>query len=108
MTATLCPCPSPDQLRSAFLAFLPRLEAHARIAFRDVHCPDRRAECVAEAVALAWRWYVGLARRGKDAADFVAQLARYAAQAVRSGRRVCGQVKGDDVLSPVAQRRHGF
>jgi hypothetical protein len=38
----------------------------------------------------------------------VAQLARYAAQAVRCGRRVTGQEKADDVLSPVAQRRHGF
>jgi hypothetical protein len=97
-----------DQLRAAFLAFLPRIETHAQIAFRDVRCPDRRAECVAEVVALAWRWYVELARCGKDAAEFVAQLARYAAQAVRCGRRVTGQEKADDVLSPVAQRRHGF
>jgi hypothetical protein len=108
MNATLAPGPSVDQLRASFLAFLPRIETHAQIAFRDVRCPDRRAECIAEAVALAWRWYVELARRGKDATDFVAQFARYAAQAVRCGRRVTGQEKADDVLSPVAQRRHGF
>jgi hypothetical protein len=53
MNATLAPCPPVDQLRASFLAFLPRIETHAQIAFRDVRCPDRRAECVAEAVALA-------------------------------------------------------
>jgi hypothetical protein len=105
----LRPAPSTcDALRAGFLALLPRIETHARIAFRDVACPGRRADCVAEVVALAWRWYVELAGRGKDAAEFVAQLARYAAQAVRCGRRVCGQERAGDVLSPTAQRRHGF
>ncbi len=35
-------------------------------------------------------------------------LARFAARAVRNGRRLCGQEKPKDVLSPVAQQRHGF
>jgi hypothetical protein len=29
-------------------------------------------------------------------------------KAVKSGRRLCGQEKAKDVMSPVAQRRHGF
>ena len=35
-------------------------------------------------------------------------LASYAARAVRCGRRVCGQEKGKDVMSSLAQQRHGF
>lgn len=35
-------------------------------------------------------------------------LATFAAKAVRSGRRVCGQLKAKDVLSERAQERHGF
>jgi hypothetical protein len=97
-----------EALRARFLLLLPRIETHAQISFRDIRCPDRRAECIAEAVALSWRWYAELAARGKDAREFVGQLARYAAQAVRSGRRVCGQERAEDVLSPTAQRRHGF
>jgi hypothetical protein len=48
MNATLSPCQqlALDPLRSAFLAFLPRIETHAQIAFRDGGCPDRRAACI--------------------------------------------------------------
>ena len=47
-------------------------------------------------------------RRGKDVITFVGALARYAARAVRCGRRLTGQEKAKDVLSSLAQRRHGF
>ncbi len=36
------------------------------------------------------------------------KLAAYAARAVKSGRLLCGQDNAKDVLSPSAQRRHGF
>ena len=39
---------------------------------------------------------------------FVCALAAYAARAVNRGRRVCGHEKAQDVLSPVAQRKHGY
>jgi hypothetical protein len=51
-TCTLIP-PALEQLRAQFLALLPRIELHARITFRGVKCPDRRADAVAETVALA-------------------------------------------------------
>jgi hypothetical protein len=57
---------------------------------------------------LAWLWFVRLAGRGKDATGFVSALATYAARAANSGRRVCGQERGKDVLSSLARRRHGF
>jgi hypothetical protein len=110
MNATLSPCQDPalDHLRASFLAILPRIETHAQIAFRHVACPDRRAECIAEAVALAWHWFARLARRGTDATGFVSALATFATRAVAGGRRLCGQESARDVFSPVAQRRFGF
>jgi hypothetical protein len=90
-----------------FLVLLPRIEVHARIYFRFMK-PDRKEEAVAETVALAWHWFVRLAERGKDAAPFVSALASYAARAVLSGRRLCGQLPSKDVCSELAQRRHGF
>src|SRR5215469_11837317 len=106
-TCTLVP-PALEQLREQFLALLPRIELHARITFRGVCCPGRRADAIAEAVALAWKWHVRLAERGKDVRQFPAAFAALAARAVRSGRRACGQEKSKDVLSPVAQRKQGF
>ena len=97
-----------EQLHRQFLALLPRIELHARITFRGVCCPGRRADAIAEAVALAWKWHVRLAERGKDVMQFPAAFAALAARAVRSGRRLCGHEKRKDVCSPVAQRKHGF
>ena len=57
---------------------------------------------------LVWKWFCTLVRRGKDVLAFVSALANYAARAVNSGRRVCGHERAKDVLSPVAQRLHGF
>jgi len=95
-------------LQVRFLVLLPRIELHGRIYFRFLRCPVRREEAVAEMVALSWQWFVRLAQGGKDATQFPSALAAFAARAVKSGRRVCGQEKAKDVLSPLAQRRHGF
>jgi hypothetical protein len=96
-------------LHAAFLAHvLPRVERHGRVYFRHVKCPDRKEELLAELRGLAWKWYVRLVSRGKNVLDFVSALATYAARAVNSGRRVCGHERKKDVLSPVAQRLHGF
>jgi hypothetical protein len=95
-------------LQVRFLSILPRIELHGRISFRYVRCPHRRADAVAEVVALAWKWHLRLAERGKDATRFPSALATFAARAVRAGRRVCGREWARDVLSPSAQRRHHF
>jgi hypothetical protein len=111
MHAPLCPQGSGQgagALHAAFLALLPRIERHARIAFRHLCCPQCRDDAVGEVIGLCWAWYPRLVERGKDPADFVSTFASYAARAVRSGRRVCGQEPGQEVLSPRAQARHGF
>ena len=95
-------------LHTAFLALLPRLELHGRIVFRHVRCPQQREDAIQEMRALAWLWFVRLTRRGKDPGDFPSALTTFAAQAVQSGRRLCGQDRPNDVLSPHARRRRGF
>jgi hypothetical protein len=97
-----------DRLQAGFLRILPRIERHARICFRDVVCPSKRADLIAETIALTWSWYRRLLRKGKDATKFASTLARFAARAVGCGRKLTGQEKAKDVLSSVAQKRHGF
>jgi hypothetical protein len=99
---------SGEELQIRFLGILSRIEQHARIAFRHVACREKRADLVAEAVALSWKWFARLAEKGKDAAQFPTVLASFAAKAVASGRRVCGQLRATDALSERAQQRHGF
>lgn len=99
---------NPARARARFLIILPRIRRHATIYFRRVRCPHHQEDLVAEAVALAWKWFVRLEERGKDATRFPSVLATFAARAVRCGRRVCGQLPARDVLSEAAQQRHGF
>ena len=106
MTANCSP-PSLARLQAAFLSIVPRIELHGRVCFRTKNYQDRQ-EAVAEMVALCWKWFLRLAEQGKDATRFPSVLATFAARAVHSGRRLAGMSKAKDVLSPVAQRRHGF
>jgi len=96
------------ELHSAFVTILPRIETHARIYFRGLKCPSRRDEAVQETLALAWKWFLRLIEKGKDPRSFPAVFASFAARAVKCGRRVCGQEKGKDVMSQLAQQRHEF
>jgi hypothetical protein len=95
-------------LHAHFLKILPRIELHARIQFRYLKCPGKRDDAVAETIAVSWKWFLRIAELGKDIDGFVSTLATYAVRHVRSGRRLCGQEKAKEVLSPVAQQRHGF
>jgi hypothetical protein len=91
-----------------FLAILPRIETHARIRFRYLRCPGRRDDAIAEVIAVCWKWFLRLDEQDKDIDGFVTAFADYAVRHVRSGRRLCGQVKSRDVCSPTAQRQHAF
>jgi DNA-directed RNA polymerase specialized sigma24 family protein len=101
------PRPTTARVHAIFLTALPRFQAHAEFAFRHVRCEDARADLAAEAIALAWRAFARLARRGRNPQAFVTTLARRCTQAVRSGRRLAGS-SAADVLSPVAAARHHF
>jgi hypothetical protein len=97
-----------EVLHVRFLALVPRIETHARIYFRGVRCPLKREDRIQECMALAWKWFVSLTERGKDVFDFPMIFAATVARAVKCGRRLCGQERSRDVLSPLAQQRHGF
>jgi hypothetical protein len=102
------PAPSLHALHAAFLALiLPKVLSHGRVYFRHLNA-ERKEEYIAEMVALAWKWHLRLAERGKDAAQFPTAIATFTARAVRSGRRLAGTDRAKDVLSPLAQRRKGF
>lgn len=100
--------PSLSDLQTRFLLIAPRLQVHGRVYFRSIRCPNEKAERIAEMLSLAWLWFLRLCRRGKDPLQFPSALATFAARAVNRGRRLCGQEKARDVLSPRAQRLHGF
>jgi hypothetical protein len=106
-TTSVTPRTGPS-VTAVFLAHLSRFEAHARFAFRRVGCPHARADRVAETVALAWRHFAALSRRGKKPEEFVTTLALRCSQAVKAGRRLVGCEAATDVLSPVARVRHGI
>src|SRR5262249_44671143 len=108
---TTPPSPSPvplQQVQASFLQVLERIAGHAPPTFPPLRCPSSPDARVAEAVALAWQCFLGLAQRGRDGSQFPMALASLAARAARSGRRLCGQQRAKEVLSPAAQRRLGF
>jgi hypothetical protein len=97
------------RLQVTFLtSVLPKVLSHGRVYFRHLRSAERKEEYVAEMVALAWKWHLRLAERGKDSTRFPTALATFAARAVRSGRKLAGMDRSKDVLSPLAQQRKGF
>jgi hypothetical protein len=90
------------------LTILPVVRGIARKYFRDIRCPARRDDLVAEAVGLAFAWCRRLVIRGRDPVAFPVALARLASRAAGCGRRVAGQDRINDVLSAACRRRHGF
>jgi hypothetical protein len=95
-------------LHETFMAVLPKIQTHASIAFRHIRCPATRADKIAEAIALGWKWLVRLHERGKDINEFLMHFVALVAKAVRSGRRVAGMAKAKDVMNERCQARHGF
>jgi hypothetical protein len=97
-----------EALQGRFLCLLPSIEMHGQIYFRDVKCPARKADAIQEMRALAWKWFVRLARRGKNPGDFIVTFVRLVARAVNSGRRLAGMESAKDVMNPRTQKRQGF
>ena len=93
--------------QAGFTSILPRIQTHAQIKFRRLPS-ERRHESIAEAIAAACISYQRLAAQGRLQCAHPSTLADYAVKHVNSGRHVGGhQDAAKDVLSPVAQRRHG-
>jgi hypothetical protein len=95
-------------LWATFLELLPRIQTHGRIVFRHIRCVHRQADAIQEMQALAWKWLLRLAQRGKDVREFPAAFVTLLARAVHSGRRLVGMARAKDVMNRMTQRRHGF
>ncbi len=74
---------------AGFLAMLPAIRRHLRLAFRGLD-PEARAEAVQEGICNAMIAYRRLYQRGKLDRAYPSPLAIYAARQVRDGRKVGG------------------
>src|SRR4051812_33904916 len=72
------------ECQQSFEEALPRIVRHCQIQFRNIRCESAREELTAEAVALAWKWWLRLHERGQDPTRFVSALATFAVKAARS------------------------
>ena len=81
---------------------------HAAIQFRHLPAVDRE-EAVAESVAAAFVGFSSACRRGREHVIPPSMLAHFSVLHARAGRHVGGPWESKkDVMSRVAQRRHGF
>ncbi len=90
-----------------FETLLPRIQHHAKRAFRRCPC-DEREEAVAEVVAHAWIAFLRLMDRGLEHVIYATPLARYAIKRVRAHRCVGCVRNVNDISSTYAQHQHGF
>jgi hypothetical protein len=98
--------PCPPAWHADFLAMLPAIVKHARIAFRD-RKGDRRDEAVQEVVCNCCCAYARLVEQGRTHAATWSSLARFAVRQVRDGRTVGTPVNSRDVSAQKCQQKHG-
>jgi len=88
---------------AGFLAMLPAIRCHLRVAFRDLD-PEARGEAVQEGICNAMIAYLRLYERGKLDRAYPSPLAIFAARQVRDGRKVGGNLNIKDVSSAYCRR----
>lgn len=87
-----------------FLAMLPAITTHAKIAFRHL-APEDREEAVQEVACNACAAFKRLFDLGKQDVAHAGVLARYGVSQVIDGRKVGGHLNCKDVMSEYCQRR---
>ena len=90
-----------------FLAMMPKILQHCRVAFRGLP-PEARAEATQEALANTCVAFARLFKQGRQERAFATVLARFAVSQVCDGRRVGTGQNTRDVLSERAQRVKQF
>jgi hypothetical protein len=88
-----------------FLAMLPAIVRHARIAFRGRR-GDRLDEAVQEVVCNCCCAYARLVEQGRPHTATWSSLARFAVRQVRDNRQVGTPVNSRDVCAPKCQQKH--
>ena len=106
MVSAASPAPRPSW-HKAFLALLPAILRHAKIAFGYLK-PEARQEAVQEVVANACQAYARLVELGKTDIAYATALARYGVKQTRDHRKVGGRLNILDVLSKYCQTRKGL
>jgi len=94
------------QWHTPFLAMVPAIAKHAKIAFRE-RSPEEREELVQECVANCLAAYVRLVQLGKQDLAYPSVLARYAVAQIRDGRRIGSRMNVKDVSSLYCRQRKG-
>ena len=104
----MSPSSSCPAWQAGFLAVMPAIQSHARSKFRFLN-PEQRQDAIQEAVAAACVSYQRLAVRGLLHLATLGSLLAFSVRHVRGHRHVGGvQETLNDLLSPVAQHRHGI
>jgi len=85
-----------------YMAMLPAIVRHARIASRDLDA-EAREEFVQEVVANTLAAFVRLVALDKADIAYAGPLAAYAVAQIREGRQVGTRLNGHDVTSPYCQ-----
>ncbi len=88
-----CSLSGGDSPRERFLAMLPRIRKTLSFAFRHLR-RDVRREAIQECLASAWKAFLRLVERGKEAIAYATPLAMYAVKQYRAGRKVAGKARG--------------
>ena len=87
-----------------FLAMLPAIVTHAKIAFRHLRSPEAREEAIQEVICNACCAVARLAELGKLDLAYASVLARFGVAQTRDGRKVGCKLNVKDVMSPYCQR----
>ena len=98
------PKPATPAWHEVSLRMLPAIRQHARISFRHLS-PERREDCIEEAICNACGAVARLAELNKLALAYASPLARYAVAQVKDNRRVGNHLCIGDVMSPYCQQR---
>ncbi len=95
---------SPPAWHAGFLAMLPIIKTHARVAFRYL-APEAREEAVEEVICNACCAYARLVKLNKTHLAYPSALARFGVAQTRDGRKVGGSLNVRDVSSEYCQRQ---
>ena len=98
---------SPPAWHAGFLAMMPIIKTHARIAFRHLDA-EAREEATQEVVCNACRAYARLVELNKVELAYPGVLARFGVAQTKDGRKVGGRLNVRDVLSVYCQRTKGI
>lgn len=95
---------SPPGWQSAFEAMLPRIEAHAKIAFRHLD-REARGEAVQETICNACCAYARLAELNKTDVAYAFVLASFGVRQTIEGRKVGGRLNIRDISSEYCRQK---